>query len=363
MNAHGSAHRHLIERIVDARRTAASLDIQGGGTKGFYGNARRGDLLDVRALAGITAYEPTELFVTALAGTPLVELERELASRGQCLPFEPPRFAPSGTVGGMVAAGLSGPARASTGPLRDYVLGATVLNGVGELLTFGGQVMKNVAGYDLSRVFAGSMGILGVICEVSFKVMPVLPATATLRFDIDDAGALLQLNRWGAEMPITASAWYRSELTVRLAGATAAVRVAQRRAGGRDLDPYAADSWWSDIRDHRHPFFAIGDAQLARGECLWRISVPATAPPLALAAEQFMEWHGAQRWLRSSEPAGQIRSAAAAVGGHATLVRAADKSSGAFDAISPALMNIHRRMKQSFDPAGIFNPGRLYAEL
>jgi len=400
MDAKGFALRRLIDRVKEARHSEAALDIRGGGTKSFYGNAARGDALDIRELSGITSYEPTELVVTVLAGTPLAELEAALADRGQCLPFEPPRFgmgpvgggavgavggtvssavsgaagavggtvssavsgAAGGTVGGMVAAGLAGPARASSGPLRDFVLGVTMLNGMGEALTFGGQVMKNVAGYDVSRVMAGSMGILGVICEVSLKVMPVLPACRTLCFDILEAPALEQLNRWaGDTLPMTASSWYQGRLFVRAAGAKAAVARVHERLGGREIEPQAAASWWSDIRDHCHPFFVLTDTELKRGECLWRLSVPDTAPPISLPGEQFIEWGGAQRWLRSTAPASQIRSAAA--GGHATLVRAADKSPGAFTTLTSPLMSVHKRLKNAFDPAGIFNPGRLYPEL
>ena len=364
MDAHCADLRRLADQVVTARDSSTALEIRGGNTKAFYGGVPRGEILDTRPLAGISSYEPTELVVTALAGTPLAELEAALASRGQCLPFEPPRFGADGTVGGMVAAGLAGPARASVGALRDYVLGVSVLNGSGETLTFGGQVMKNVAGYDISRVFSGSMGILGVICEVSLKVMPVTPGCATLVFDIDEGPALVELSRWAAlPVPLSASAWHRGQLFVRLAGARSAVDSVRQRLGGTDIDPRTASDWWQAIRDHRHPFFCLAPADLARGECLWRLSVPDTTPPMALPGERLVEWGGAQRWLRTTAPAAQIRDAVAARGGHATLVRAADKSPGVFTALAQPLMSIHQRLKQSFDPAGIFNPGRLYAEL
>ncbi|MDP9013766.1 MAG: glycolate oxidase subunit GlcE [Pseudomonadota bacterium] len=364
MGARGAALQRLTDRVMHARDAKIALDIRGGSTKCFYGNAPHGDALDVRELAGITSYEPTELVVTALAGTPLAELEAVLGDRGQCLPFEPPRFAAPGTVGGMVAAGLAGPARASVGPLRDFVLGVTLLNGMGETLTFGGQVMKNVAGYDVSRLIAGSMGILGVICQVSLKVMPSLPACRTLCFDLDEGAALKQLNRWaGQAIPLSASAWYEGRLQVRLAGANAAVAGVHERLGGRDIEPEVAHAWWSDVRDQHHPFFAIVDGDLQRGECLWRLSVPDTAPPLSLPGAQFIEWGGAQRWWRSAAPATIVRSAAAAVGGHATLVRAADKSPGAFAPLPQSLLHVHQRLKKAFDPEGIFNPGRMYPEL
>jgi FAD/FMN-containing dehydrogenase len=363
MGGSGAALKRLTDRIALARASNTALEIRGGGTKRFYGNAPRGEALDVRELAGITSYEPTELVVTVLAGTELAELESVLTERGQCLPFEPPHFGAAGTVGGMVAAGLAGPARASAGPLRDFVLGVTMLNGRGERLTFGGQVMKNVAGYDVSRVMAGSLGVLGVLCEVSLKVMPRAAACRTLCFERDEAAALAQLTRWAGEsIPLSASAWHRGRLYVRLAGAKAAVNSSPESKGAREMEPLAAALWWAEIRDHRHRFFALNDAELARGECLWRLSVPDSTAPIALPGEQFIEWGGAQRWWRSSAPAVQIRAAAEAAGGHATLVRAADKSPGAFSTLSAPVMSIHKRLKQAFDPCGIFNPGRMYPD-
>jgi len=363
MDAQSSALRRLVDRVVEASNLKAPLDIRGGHTKAFYGGTPRGDVIDMAELTGITSHEPTELVVTALAGTPLAQLEAVLAEKGQSLPFEPPRFAAGGTVGGMVAAGLSGPARASVGPLRDFVLGLTLLSGSGETLTFGGQVMKNVAGYDVSRLLCGSMGVLGIICEVSLKVMPIPPACTTLCFDIDEISALERLNRWAGEpLPLSASSWHQGRLCVRLAGARAAVDGLRRRLGGSEMEPSTARAWWADIRDHRHDYFCITNAELEQGECLWRLSVPDTTLPISLPGVQFIEWGGAQRWLRSTAPAKRIRSAASNVGGHATLVRAADKSAGVFTTLAAPLMAIHHRLKCSFDPAGIFNPGRLYSE-
>jgi glycolate oxidase FAD binding subunit len=354
----------LTDRIQSARSQRIALDIRGGNTKSFYAEPPRGEPLDLRDLAGISSYEPSELVVTARAGTPLCELEAALAGKGQCLPFEPPRFAPGGTVGGMVAAGLAGPPRAAVGALRDYVLGVTLLNGRGELLTFGGQVMKNVAGYDVSRMLAGSWGVLGVICEVSLKVLASRAATATLRFDWDEKHSLEELARWNAlPLPLHASAWHEGSLRVRLAGARAAVRSACERLGGSELDEVEAEAWWMSVRDQVHPFFHMSDTDLAAGERFWRLSVPATASRFTLSGRQFIEWGGAQRWWRTRAPAQEVRAAAARAGGSATLVRAADKSSGAFAPLSGALMRIHRSIKNAFDPDRIFNVGRLYADL
>jgi FAD/FMN-containing dehydrogenase len=352
----------LRDRILDARVRRVSLDIRGGNTKAFYAEASRGEPLGLAELTGISNYEPSELVVTARAGTPLAELEAALAEQGQCLAFEPPRFAAGGTVGGMVAAGLSGPARAAAGPLRDYVLGATLLNGRGELLSFGGQVMKNVAGYDVSRLMAGSWGILGILCEVSLKVLARKVAVATLSFDWDERRALAEMARWNAlPLPMSASAWYAGCLRIRLAGAEAAVRSACRQLGGTELDPDTAANWWESVRDHRHPYFQLSGEELASGECLWRISVPAATQPLEQAG--FIGWGGAERWWRTRAPAHQIRALATAAHGHATLVRAADKSAGAFAPVAETSMRIHRALKSAFDPDRVLNAGRLYADL
>jgi glycolate oxidase FAD binding subunit len=354
----------LIDRVMLAQADRAPLDIRGGGTKHFYGRTPTGEPLPTAGLAGISAYEPTELVVTVRAGTPLAELEAVLEERGQCLPFEPPRFAPGGSVGGMVAAGLSGPARASVGSVRDHVLGLTLLNGRGEILTFGGQVAKNVAGYDVSRLIAGSLGILGVICEVSLKVLPIHRAGVTLCFDWDESRALEQLRKWASQpLPLSASAWHDGRLHLRLAGAAAAVQAACGRLGGDLVAPEAARTWWLGVRDQTQGFFSFSESQTAGGECLWRLSVPATAAPVKLAGRQFIEWHGAQRWWRTTAEAREVREAAAGAGGHATRVRGAAKSEAVFSPVSEALMRIHRELKRAFDPAGIFNPGRLYAGL
>jgi glycolate oxidase FAD binding subunit len=354
----------LVGQVDEARARRQALDIRGGGTKLFYGGAPEGEPLDVAGLAGITSYEPTELVVTARAGTRLSDLESMLEKNGQCLPFEPPRFAAGGTLGGMVAAGLSGPARASVGSVRDHVLGLTLLNGRSEVLTFGGQVTKNVAGYDVSRLMVGSLGILGVICEVSLKVLPVSVATETLRFEWEESRALSELRSWASQpLPINASAWHAGRLHLRLAGARAAVASACAKLGGERVATAHAENWWSGVRDHREKFFLLGAESAARGESLWRLSVPAVAGAMQLPGEQFIEWHGAERWWKTTAPAVQVREAAACAGGHATLMRGADRSQGVFAPLSDVLMRVHEGLKQAFDPARLFNPGRLYAGL
>jgi glycolate oxidase FAD binding subunit len=349
----------LRDRILAAAKERRPLRIHGGDTKAFYGRPPQGDALDTRALTGILEYEPTELAIRVLSGTPLAEVEAALAERGQMLAFEPPVFGAGSTIGGVIAAGLSGPRRASAGAARDFVLGAALLDGQGRLQNFGGQVMKNVAGYDVSRLLCGSLGMLGVIAEVSLKVLPRPAAEATVRMTTAVRDAVTRLNAWGGQpLPISASAWVDGLLTVRLSGARAAVDEALARFAGREaaqpVDPAEAETFWAEVRDQRHPFFA-GEAPL------WRLSVPSTAAPTP--GTQLIEWGGALRWLRSDAPPEEVRALARAAGGSATLFRAEDRTAGVFDPLSPPLLELHRRLKREFDPAGLFNPGRMYPEL
>ena len=366
-----TALSHLVERVRAAAADARPLRLRGGGTKDFYGQALQGDVLDTRAWRGIVSYEPTELVVTVRAGTPLSELQEVLAGKGQVLAFDPPHFGADATVGGMLAAGLSGPSRGSVGSVRDYVLGVQMLNGQAELLQFGGQVMKNVAGYDVSRLLCGSLGILGLVTEVSLKVLPRPVAQATLRFSMDQASALAQWQRWaGQPLPLRASCWVRDAgqdlLYVRLAGARAAVDAAVRAMGGVREDEARVDADWVALREQTLPFFALEGTQ-----CLWRLSVPETAPVLALppeAAGELHEWGGALRWVKAPQGAmAALRAAAGSVGGSATLFRhaASDavRAPQVFHPLDGPLLRIHRALKQQFDPHGIFNPSRLYPGL
>jgi glycolate oxidase FAD binding subunit len=355
----------LVERIRDAHAARRPLCLRAGGTKDFYGEAPSGEILDLRTLRGAADHEPTELVVTAPAGMLLVDLEAQLAKHGQCLAFEPPRFAPGSTIGGTIAAGLSGPARAAAGALRDHVLGVTLVSGTGELMHFGGRVIKNVAGYDVSRLVAGSLGILGVIVEVSLKVLPRAAAEATLRFDLKPKEALAQLHAWGARpLPLDASAWWNGNLIVRLRGAPSAVDEARRALGGEPIEASVAAPFWQSLRDHTDPFFSAADEAVEHQDAtLWRLALPQSAPLLGLAGDELIEWHGGQRWLVTALPAAQVRDAAAAVGGHATIFRSNDKSAGVFAPLTPPLLRIHERLKRSFDPHGILNPGRLYRGL
>ncbi|GJI87834.1 glycolate oxidase subunit GlcE [Duganella hordei] len=346
-------------RIRAAAAAGQPLRLRGGGTKDWYGQSLQGEVFDTRAYAGIVAYEPTELVITARCGTPLAEIEALLAQHNQMLAFEPPRLGAESTIGGVVASALSGPRRASAGAVRDFVLGAVLMDGHGEALRFGGQVMKNVAGYDVSRLLAGSLGTLGLILEVSLKVLPVPVREASLCFEMSEIDALRRLNEWaGQPLPISASCWHRDVLSLRLSGAEAAVDAALRKLGGQALDDGPA--FWAALRDQSHAYFSSG----ASDGALWRLSLPSAASAIILRGEQLIEWGGAQRWLRMDEcdaaQAAGIRGAVAAAGGHATLFHGADKSVGVFHPLAPAVAKIHERLKQSFDPAGIFNPGRMY---
>jgi len=345
--------------ICKAAESSHSLQITGGGSKAFYGEPLRGqakalDVLDVTAYRGIVDYEPTELVITARAGTPLIEIESLLRENGQMLAFEPPHFADTTTLGGCVATGLSGPRRAAAGGVRDFVLGVRMLDGRGNDLQFGGRVMKNVAGYDVSRLMAGSMGTLGVMLEVSLKVLPIPVCEETLSLEVNATNAIEQMNLWaGKPLPVSATCHIDRRLFVRLSGADSAVRAAQQKLGGEAVVDGA--HFWQSIREQTHDFFAP-EAQF------WRLSVKSTSPELPLPGQQLMEWNGALRWLHCPDAAAydSIRQTANKAGGHATLFRGRIPGVPVFQPLNPALMRIHQRLKQQFDPAGILNPGRLY---
>ncbi|HEU4775953.1 MAG TPA: glycolate oxidase subunit GlcE [Telluria sp.] len=345
---------HFRDQILGAAASGGKLRLRGGGSKDWYGQGVEGEVLDTRGFCGIVDYEPTELVITARCGTPLAEIEAALAERGQMLAFEPPHFG-AATFGGAIASGLSGPRRASAGAVRDFVLGTVLMDGTGETLTFGGQVMKNVAGYDVSRLLAGSLGTLGLLLQASVKVLPRAVRETSVRFAMSEIEALERLNMWGGQpLPISASCWHDGMLTLRLSGAGAAVDAAERLLGGGPVSD--ADAYWASLREQRHAWFADADN-------LWRLSVPSATGAIILRGEQLIEWGGAQRWLKAaSDPATahNIRRAVKAVGGHAALFRGGDKSVGVFHPLAPAVAAIHQRLKASFDPSQVFNPGRMY---
>ncbi|GJL73651.1 MAG: glycolate oxidase subunit GlcE [Nitrosomonas sp.] len=356
--------QEMIDQLSAAIRAATErknpLQIRGGGTKDFYGDSLTGqnhDRLDVTACAGVIEYEPADLVVTAGAGTRLAELEAVLSKNGQMLAFEPPHFGSAATLGGCVATGLSGPRRASAGAVRDFVLGVRMLDGRGNDLRFGGQVMKNVAGYDISRLMVGSMGTLGVLTEISLKILPLPPADLTLRMQLTEADAIEKMNGWaGKPLPVSATCFYQNELTVRLSGAEVAIRAAQAKIGGEEISN--GKEFWKAVQEQTHGFFQ-------KTKPLWRLSIHPTTPPLALPGLQLIEWNGALRWFVSdgSVDAETIRATAKNAGGHATLFRPDQTCVSVFHPLEPNMMKLHRLLKQQFDPAGIFNPGRLYPDL
>jgi len=346
---------HFRDQILTAAANNRTLRIRGGGTKDWYGQAFDGDILDTRSYNGIVDYEPTELVITARCGTPLAELEAVLAQHNQMFAFEPPHFGDGATLGGVIASGLAGPRRVSSGAIRDFLLGVVLMDGKGEVLTFGGQVMKNVAGYDVSRLLAGSLGTLGLMLQMSVKVLPRAVRETTLRFAMNEIDALDRLNTWGGQpLPISASCWHDGVLTLRLSGAQAAVYAAEKMLGGEVVDDSAA--FWRSLREQRHAFFAGADS-------IWRLSVPSAASAIILRGEHLIEWGGAQRWLKAGSDSASvqtIRRSVKAAGGHATLFRGGDKNAGVFEPLAPAVGNIHQRLKDAFDPAHVFNPGRMY---
>ena len=343
----------ISARINEALANKMPLAIHGGNTKAFYGGTIQGAPLDVRAYAGIIEYEPKELVLTVRAGTTLADIETAMDTASQMLPFEPPHYSEGSTIGGTVAAGLSGPRRPYTGAVRDFVLGARIVSGKGEDLRFGGRVIKNVAGYDVSRLMTGAMGTLGVLLDLSFKVLPKPVQELTLRYEFDEAMAIRQFNEWaGKPLPISATSWRERVAMLRLSGAAAGVKAARQKLGGELVADDVAQQFWRGLRDHRDAFFQPA-------EPLWRVSVPPASAPLHLAMPQWIEWGGGLRWQRGVADVSALRAKVAAAGGHVTLFRNGDKSAGVFQPLQPALEKIHRDLKKAFDPENILNRGRM----
>jgi glycolate oxidase FAD binding subunit len=351
-------------RVRAAAESRMPLRIRGGGTKDFYGQALEGDVLETTECTGIVDYDPTELVVTARAGTRLAQVERTLRAEGQMLACESPRFGEEATIGGFVAAGLSGPRRPYGGAVRDIVLGVRVVDGKGDDLSFGGRVMKNVAGFDVARLMTGALGTLGIIVEASLKCVPMPKAETTRLFACSADAAVRMVNEWGGKpLPLTATAYHAGRLAVRLSGTPAGVEAAVARIGGDALPGNdSGGAFWRSVREQTQPFFV---AAAQPGSTLWRLSVKSTAPHTDLGGEQLIEWGGALRWLHAREPvdATRLRNWARAQGGHATLWRGADKSAGVFQPLPDALLALHKRLKAAFDPNGVLNRGRMYPGL
>ncbi|MCR4346889.1 MAG: glycolate oxidase subunit GlcE [Sulfuricaulis sp.] len=352
MNQTNDISKQLADAVKGAAGKHARLTITGSGSKRFYAGDIAGEALDVTGHHGIVTYEPTELIVTARAGTPLAELEAALADKGQMLAFEPPWFGEGATLGGTIACGFSGPRRPYAGAARDFVLGTRIINGKGEVLHFGGEVMKNVAGYDVSRLMVGALGSLGVLLEVSLKVLPKPAREVTLCFEMPAEKGISIMNGLGAQpLPLSAACHASETLYIRLSGTELGIQAARAKLGGKPMDK--SDDFWRDIREQRHEFFQ-DDAPL------WRLSIPPATPPMNLPGQWLLDWGGAQRWLKSVAPAGEIRQKTESVGGHATLFRHANHNGARFHPLPPKLVELHQNLKRAFDPAGILNPGLPY---
>jgi glycolate oxidase FAD binding subunit len=346
----------LQAQVIAAAAEHKRLNITAGNSKTFLGRPAQGEVLDLSAHRGILSYEPKELVITALSGTPLAEIEAALGEQGQMLPFEPPHFGPAATLGGTIACGLSGPRRPYSGSARDFVLGVRLLNGRGEILRFGGEVMKNVAGYDISRLMSGAMGTLGVMLDISLKVLPIPTREMTLVSSHTPLKALQRFSEWsGKPLPLTAAVCDGESAYIRLSGTASAVDAARQILGGEPLED-GERFWREKIREQGHAFF--------RGEApLWRISVPPTTADGMFPGKCLIDWGGALRWLRTERPPDEIFAAAARAGGHATLFRGGERQGAVHQPLSPAIMGIHSRLKQAFDPQRLFNVGRMYAEI
>lgn len=346
--------KSLQDRIAQAYHDRVPLQIKANNSKAFFCRTIHAPAVQVASHRGILNYEPTELILTARAGTPISEIEQVLAAQNQMLPFEPPHFGPNATLGGTIACGLSGPRRPWTGSARDFVLGVKIINGKGEIISFGGEVMKNVAGYDVSRLMTGAMGTLGLLLEVSLKVLPKPTSEITLTREMDRKQALQQMLLFSHQsLPISALCHDGDKLHVRLSGAEQSVQAAKKQLGGIELDNN--DTCWENIREHKHAFFASNTP-------LWRVSIPPATSTSALAGEQFIDWGGAQRWLLSDLDAGTLREKVSKLNGHATLFRHGDRSQEIFHPLSGKLKQLHLELKLAMDPHCVLNPTMLYAD-
>ena len=342
----------LRDRVREAAANARPLGIVGGGSKGFYGNPGVGEKLEVAGHKGIVDYDPAELVITLRGGCRIADVEKLLAEQGQMLGFEPPHFGKQATIGGAVASGLAGPRRAYAGAIRDFILGVKLLDGRGDILNFGGRVIKNVAGFDLSRLMVGAMGTLGILLEVSLRVIPRPETESTLVFEHESVDDHIQWvnDLCGQPLPLSASLWHDSRSYVRLSGSERGVASAEAELGGEK-----GEDIWSDVKEHKHAFFK------GRGRLL-RIALPPTTR-FRLQQPQLVEWGGAQRWLHDDDSLAMLRDRLANYPGGVSLFAGAEQGEQAFQPLDDTLLGLHRNLKARFDPAGIFNRGRLYPGL
>ncbi len=342
----------LRQAVLQAVREKTPLQIVAAGSKSFYGRQPRGRILKVDTHQGVINYQPSELVITARAGTLLVAIQQLLAGQGQMLAFEPPDCAGSATLGGTMACGFSGPRRAFAGAARDHMLGCKLLDGHGQLLAFGGEVMKNVAGYDVSRLMVGALGTLGILLEISLKVLPLPEREATRSFAMPLERALRKMADWQSQsLPLSALAYDQGRLYVRLSGTDGAVSAAGAGLGG-DV-PGDDQLFWENLREKKLRFF---DRQVA----LWRLSVAPQTPELAVAGQWLYDWGGALRWLKTDAPAKEIFAAAAKARGHALQFWGEQRGGQVFQPLPKKLLELHRNLKRAFDPQGVFNPERMY---
>ena len=345
--------QQLTDVVKDAYEQRGQLSICGANSKSFLRYPDTGTTLSTIEHTGIVAYEPTELVVTARAGTSIHALQATLAENKQTLVFDPPCFQQDGTVGGAVATGLSGPSRPWAGAIRDYVLGTRIINGKGEMLNFGGQVMKNVAGYDVSRLMTGAFGTLGILLDITFKVLPLSEESTTRSFECNAQDAIDRINAWTSEaVPVNGAYWIDNVLYVRLSGTTAGVNAAIATIGGNEITE--SESLWSALRDHDHVFFTDNE--------YWRLSVPPATPMLPLQGEWLIDWGGAQRWLKTTESSTKILQVTADANGHAERWHSQDKSHLRAP-LDQTMNRYHQNLKDAFDPARILNSGTFYPDL
>ena len=341
----------IASNIQRAFQDKTALRIEGGSSKSFYGREIEGKTLSLSHNRGIIEYEPSELYLTAKSGTPLSVIEQTIAEQNQMLPCEPPHFKNSATLGGTVACGLSGPRRANAGNVRDCILGTEIINGKGEVLNFGGKVMKNVAGYDASRLMCGALGTLGVLISVTLRLLPKPELEQTTVLELNKSAAISKMNDWASTpLPISATFYDGSLLYIRLSGSASAVNASSQKIGGE----IHADIWES-VKEHQHRFFNTDMP-------LWRISVPPNTKTLTLPGESVMEWNGGLRWCRTDANEKIIQEQASKVAGHATLFKG-NAETEKFQPLQDAVMKIHKKLKNVFDPAGILNPGKMFSEL
>lgn len=355
--------QEFADQIIAAGQSNQKICITGSGSKDWYGAPLQGKKLSTLQYSGIISYQPDELVITVKAGTSLREVEAVLETKNQQFSFEPPHYGANATIGGMVCAGLAGPGRISAGSLRDFVLGVKVMDGKGQILNFGGTVMKNVAGYDISRLLPGSLGTLALLLDVSIKVLPKPAATQTVSVAIDQQNAIQLMNSLAAQpWPLNASAWFNQTLYLRLCGAKAAVKSAvetfNTKYGMQSVADESATAFWLSLKEQTHPWF-----ERQKPTDLWRLSLP-TNSPVFNDEDTLIEWHGGQRWLKGFHPADEIKALARSHQGHASIFSSPQKqpqmlSSLTDNPLTKGLAIVQKRLRDSFDPLGVFDTERL----